>query len=241
MVPSPGRRAFLHTICALAAAALLVPCLAADYVQTNITNPPGYKLLPGVASVPAPVSVAPDQDWSGIDGSWNTFSLLVGEPQRNVRVGVSTASQQIWMVNYQACIQNDTDSSGKVVEYNKLNTDCETSRGNLYNQTASQTWRTRGYYRLWIEKWLGYQGNGLFGSDSVGLGQAGERGPSVQNTTIGTMVSTNFWHGHIGLHHKPTNFSVFEDSVPSYITSLFEQKSIPSVSFGYTAGSQYRM
>ncbi|KAF2832473.1 acid protease [Ophiobolus disseminans] len=240
VVPSPGHRAFLRSICALAAVALLAPCRAAEYTQKNISSAPGYKLLPGVASVPAPIAVAPDQDWWGIDGEWNTFSLLVGQPQRNVRVGVSTASQQIWTVNYQACIQNVTDGTGKIVEYNKLNSDCETSRGFVYNQTASQSWRGKGYYRLWIEKWLGYPGNGLFGFDTVGLGQAGEKGPSVQNTTVGTMVSTYFWTGHIGLHPKPTNFSVFEDAVPSYMTSLFQQKSIPSLSFGYTAGSRYR-
>lgn len=240
MVPSRGHRAFLRTICALAAVALLAPLLTAEYTQKNISGIPDYKLLPGVSSVPAPISVAPDQDWWGIDGAWNTFSLLVGTPPRNVHVGVSTASQQIWTVNYQACIQNVTDSNGRIVAYNQLNTDCSTSRGFVYNQTASQTWRSKGYYRLWIEKWLGYQGNGLFGFDSVGLGQAGEQGPSVQNTTIGTMVSANFWTGHIGLHPKPTNFSVFEAAVPSFMTSLFEQKNIPSLSFGYTAGSRYR-
>jgi hypothetical protein len=240
MVPAPGRRAFLLTICALAAASLLAPCLAAEYVQKNITKTPGYKLLPGVASVPAPVSVAPDQYWQGIDGVWNTFSLLVGNPPANVRVGISTASQQIWAVNSQACIQNVTNSTGKIVEYNVLNTDCADSHGLVYNQTLSQTWKQKGFYRLWIEKWLGYPGNGMFGFDTVGLGQAGEKGPSVKNTTLGTLNSKEFWMGHIGLHPKPTNFSVFEDSVPSFMTSLFTQKNIPSLSFGYTAGSQYR-
>jgi hypothetical protein len=241
MVPSRGPRAFLLTICALAAIALLAPCLAAEYVQKNLTGPSEYRLLPGIASVPAPISVAPDQDWAGIDGAWNTFSLFVGDPQTNVRVGVSTASQQIWTVNYMACVRNVTDGSGKVVQVNKVDNDCLQSRGYTYNQTMSRSWRVKGYYRLWIEKWLGYQGNGLFGFDSVGLGFPGEQGPSVPNTTIGTLVSTNFWRGHIGLHHKPTNFSVFEDSIPSYLTTLFAQKSIPSLSFGYTAGSQYRM
>jgi hypothetical protein len=74
----------------------------------------------------------------------------------------------------------------------------------------------------------------------VGLGRAGEMGPSVQNTTIGTLVTANFWLGHIGVHSKSTNFSVFDEPVPSYIATLFAQKSIPSLSFGYTAGAQYR-
>jgi len=242
MVPSRGdHRAFLHTICALAAVALLAPGLAAEYAQKNITNPLNYKLLPGVASVPAPVSVAPDQDWVGIDGTWNTFSLFVGNPQTNVRVGVSTASQQIWTINYQACLRNITNSAGKVIEVNKVDNECLISRGYTYNETVSSTFRLKGYYRLWIEKWLGYVGNGLFGFDTVGLGFPGEQGPSVKNTTIGSLVSSNFWMGHIGVHHKPTNFSVFEDPIPSYLTNLFTQKSIPSLAFGYTAGSRYRM
>jgi hypothetical protein len=225
---------------ALAFAALLAPSLAAEYVAKNITTTPGYKLLPGVVSVPAPVVVAPDQDWDGIDGTWNSFSLQVGTPPANVRVQVSTASQQIWVVNRQACLQNITDSKGNITEYNHLDMDCNNSRGELFNTTASQTWRQKGFYRLWLEKWLGLEGNGFFGFDNVALGHLADKGPEVQNTIIGTLVSANFWIGHLGLHPKPTNFSAFENPVPSFMTSLFEQKGIPSMSFGYTAGSQYR-
>jgi hypothetical protein len=242
MVPSPGPRAFLTTICALIATTpLFVPYVAADYVQKNITSAPGYKFLPGIASVPAPIRVAPDQDWLGIDGEWNTFSVRVGEPAANARVHASTASQQIWAINRQACVQNISDGSGKIIEYNRFNSQCESGRGYLFNETVSQTWHAKGYYRLWLEKWLGYPGNGLFGWDTVGLGQAGEMGPTIKNTIVGTLVSSNFWLGHIGLHPKPTNFSAFEDPVPSFMTGLFDQKNIPSLSFGYTAGSRYRM
>ncbi|CAO2650086.1 Nn.00g013780.m01.CDS01 [Neocucurbitaria sp. VM-36] len=240
MVPSRGRCAFLASICALVASTLLLPCLADEYVQRNITDTPGYQLLPNITSVPAPVRVAPDQNWMGIDGEWNTFSLLVGDPQENVRVFVSTASQQIWVVNRLACVSNITDpSTGQIVQMNAFNSDCESSRGFLYNNSASETWHRKGYYQLWLEKNLGLVGNGLYGFDSVGLGLAGEKGPSVQNTTIGTLVSSNFWLGHIGLHPKPTNFSAFEDPIPSYLTDLFAQKNIPSLSFGYTTGAQY--
>lgn len=239
MVPSLGHHRFHAALYALlAVTTLLAPCHA-DYTQKNITGAPGYKLLPGVASVPAPVRVAPDQDWLGIDGEWNTFSLMLGEKGDNVRVQVSTASQQIWAINRQACIQNITDSSGKITQYNVLSTDCEDSRGRLFNQTESKSWTQKGYYRLWVEKWLGLEGNGLFGWDSVGLGQAGEQGPSLSKTVIGSLVSKNFWMGHIGVHPKPTNFSAFEDPVPSFMTGLFTQGSIPSLSFGYTAGSRY--
>jgi hypothetical protein len=242
MLPSRGRHGFLSTthICALSAATLLLPCLA-QYVQQNITDTPGFKLLPGISSVPAPVSVAPDQDWMGVDGSWNTFSLRVGDPQENVRVLISTASQQIWVINRQACISNVTDpSTGQITQYNAFNAECESSRGFLFNTTTSESWQNKGFYQLWLEKNLGLVGNGLYGFDSVGLGLPGEQGPSVTNTTIGTLVTANFWLGHLGLHPKPTNFSAFEPPIPSYMTSLFDQKSIPSLSFGYTAGAQYR-
>jgi len=242
MVPFRGHRAFHTTLCAFLAAALLLPLLAAaDYVPTNITETPNFQLLPGIASVPAPVTVAPDQNWLGVDGSWNTFTLRVGETGENVRVFVSTASQQIWAINRMACITNTTSPvTGEITAYNVFDSDCETSRGFLFNSSNSETWQQKGFYQLWIEKYLGLVGNGLYGFDSVGLGRAGEMGPSVQNTTIGTLVTANFWLGHIGVHSKSTNFSVFDESVPSYLTTLFDQKSIPSLSFGYTAGAQYR-
>ena len=62
---------------------------------------------------------------------------------------------------------------------------------------------------------------------------------TVKNTTIGTLISPNFWLGHFGVNPKPTNFSSFADPSPSYMTLLFEQKKIPSLSFGYTAGAPY--
>ncbi|KAF1848877.1 acid protease [Cucurbitaria berberidis CBS 394.84] len=240
MIPSQGRCVLLSSICALVAPTLLLPCLAAEYVQQNLTDSPGFKLLSGISSVPAPIRVAPDQDWMGTDGAWNTFSLLVGDPPENVRVLVSTASQQTWVINRQACVSNITDpKTGQIAQLNAFNSDCETSRGFLYNNTDSKTWRRKGYYQLWLEKNLGLVGNGLYGFDSVGLGLLGEQGPSVQNTTIGTLVTANFWLGHIGLHPKPTNFSAFENPIPSYLSDLFTQKKIPSLSFGYTAGAQY--
>lgn len=237
-----GRRGCHSNACILSAVILLLPRAQAQYVQKNITNTPDYELLPGVTSVPAPVVVAPDQGSMGIDGAWSTFSLRVGHPPQNIQVQVSTASQQIWAVNRQACISNVTDpSTGQITQYNALNSDCESSRGYLYNTSTSDTWRRKGFFQLWIEKDLGLIGNGLYGFDSVGMGLAGEQGPSVVNTTIGTLVSANFWLGHLGLHPKPTNFSAFEDPIPSYMTNLFNQGNIPSLSFGYTAGAQYRM
>lgn len=241
MIALRSRRGVVSTICLVLVATLLLPGLAAEYVHPNITKTPNFKLLPGVASVPAPVSISPDQSWMGIDGAWSTFSLNIGEPRQPMHAFVSTASQQIWAVNSLACLVNTTNPvTGNITGLNVLDSACRQSRGFVYNTSASTTWQKKGYYQLWIEKNLGLVGNGLYGFDSVGIGLKGDEGPPVANTTISTLVTPNFWLGHIGVHAKSTNFSAFEDSVPSYLTDLFEQKSIPSKSFGYTAGAQYR-
>lgn len=239
MVSSRGSRAFLTTICTLAIATFLEPCLAGEYIQKTTSSTPGYKLLPGVLSVPAPISVVPDQGFEGIDGFWNTFSLRIGSTRRRIRVFISTASQQVWAINPQACISNQTNEITGVTQVDVLSLECEKSRGFLFNTTESQTWAEQGFYQLWLGRNRDLYGNGLYGFDSVGLGLLGELGPTVQNTTIATLISSSFWLGHFGLHYKSTNFSSYEDAEPSYLTSLFEDMYIPSLSFGYTAGARY--
>ncbi|KAL5384387.1 hypothetical protein PMIN06_009691 [Paraphaeosphaeria minitans] len=188
--------------------------------------------------VPIPIAVAPDQNWEGIDGSWNTFSLRVGTPYQPVHVFVSTASQQTWTVAQYACMRPDMDSATNTTT-EKEDPDCRDSRGWTFNSNTSSTWDYNGFYQLWIEKNLDYAGNGQYGWDTVGLGLPGEEGPTLVNTTVGTLISSDFWLGHFGVNPKSTNFTNFTDPSPSYMTLLFEQNHIPSVSFGYTAGAQY--
>ncbi|KAF3041381.1 hypothetical protein E8E12_009123 [Didymella heteroderae] len=118
------------------------------------------------------------------------------------------------------------------------------SRGQLFNVTDSKSWYERGFWALWVGRDnFGLSGNGHYGYDTVALGIPGEEGPSVDNTTIGTLKNPNFWLGHLGLHPKPTNWSTDVSvlpPVPSYMTMLYEQGNIPSRSYGFTAGSQYR-
>jgi hypothetical protein len=212
---------------------------SATYVQKNTTNTPGFTLLEGVSSVPAPITVAPDQGWMGIDGKWNTFSLRVGSQQQIAQVVPSTASQQIWVINREACESNFNDTRNNQIITN-LDRGCEHDRGLIFNINASSTWELQGFYGLHVGLTYGLDGIGKFGYDAVGLGILGEEGPTVDNTTIATIKDSRFWLGHLGLHPKPTNFTQGLPPVPSFMTRLFEQGSIPSLSFGYTAGVPYR-
>ena len=167
------------------------------------------------------------QSRDGPDGPWSTFTLRVGTPAQDVRVLISTAVEASWLVLPQGCAQGDTS--------------CPNLRGQLFNPNISSTWAEWGYYELFTEQNLGIPGHGLFGNDTLGLGIQGSGGPTLQNQVIGGIGIQDFYIGMFGVNPKPTNFSgLGAEGQPSFITSLRNQSLIPSVSFGYTAGAQYR-
>ena len=187
-----GRCANLTT--ALILSTLLSLC-SADYVQKNTTDTPGYALLAGVSSVPSPVTVSPNQDWDGVDGAWNTFTLRVGSREVIARVLVSTASQQTWVVNTEACEAQYTDPANNSV-VTKLDSDCEDSRGRVFNTTESSSWKTQGFYELWVGQGLGILGNGFYGYDTVRLGIA----PMGRLQTPIWFLLTTTTHTRLQLH-----------------------------------------
>ncbi|KAF2719666.1 acid protease [Polychaeton citri CBS 116435] len=177
---------------------------------------------------PAPLSISPDGNWDGIDGSWSSFTLRIGNPEQTIRVFLSTASYQTWAVLPQGCSSAiDVDT-------------CEYQRGGIYQQNASSTYSPIGIYSFWIEQNLGYNGNANYGRDTLSLGDSGDNGPTVGNATVGGFAVDDFYLGVLGVNPKVTNWTSYNDWTPSLLTQLKEQKSIPSVSFGYTAGARYR-
>ncbi|KAF1354757.1 aspartic peptidase domain-containing protein [Delphinella strobiligena] len=179
-------------------------------------------------TIPAPLAFTPDENWDGIDGSWSSFTLRVGTPSQTVRVFPSWMSYQTWVIATQGC-ESSSDVSA-----------CASARGGLFNYSQSSTFGEIGIYSTWIEQNLGYIGNAEYGWDVVSLGGLGDGGPTLKNTTVGAVAVDAFYLGVFGLNPKPTNWTSFEDSSPSYMTQLKDQKLIPSVSFGYTAGAPYR-
>lgn len=177
---------------------------------------------------PSPVSFSPDENWDGIDGSWSSFTLRIGTPPQYVRTFASWTSYQTWAVIPAGC-----NTSANYQE-------CSSARGWIFDETKSNTFDNIDLYGLSIEENLGYQGNAIYGYDTVGLGGAGEEGPALKHTVVGGMAWPDFYLGVFGLNPKPTNFTSFNDPSTSYMTLLKEQRYIPSVSLGYTAGAIYR-
>ena len=164
----------------------------------------------------------------GPDGPWSSFTLRVGTPAQDVRVLISSASQATWVVLPGGCKAKDTG--------------CQDDRGEVYNYNQSSTWSQNGLYQLYNERNLGMSGNGLWGNDTIGLGIQGSGGPTLPDQVLAGIVTDNFYVGMFGVNPKPTNYTGIEtDQQDSYMTTLKKQNMIPSVSFGYTAGAQYRL
>ena len=152
----------------------------------------------------------------------------MGTPEQDVRVLISTASQQTWVILPEGCLRTDTI--------------CPDARGGLYNYNTSSTWNQlgEGYFELSVEQNLNLSAVGLYGHDTITLGGEGSGGPTLQNQIVGGIGTEIYYLGMFGVNPKSTNFSGLDEEQPSYLTSLKNQNLIPSVSFGYTAGAQYR-
>lgn len=184
------------------------------------------------STVPAPIVIPPSQNFEGNDGPWSTFTLRIGSPAQDVNVLVSTTAYQIWAVVPQGCPTSEP-------------ADCAKRRGGVYNYNQSSTWvrsnvSANGTFTLGLEENLGYAGNGLFGYDTVALGWQGSNGPSLNQQIVAGIATPDFYLGTFGLDPRPTNFTNFNNPVPSYMSNLKKQNIIPSLSWGYTAGNQYR-
>ena len=193
----------------------------------------GFALITRMASSsPAPIAIPPSQDFDGNDGPWSSFYLEVGSPAQNVKVLISTAGYQTWVVVPQGCVASDPPN-------------CATLRGGQFVPSQSSTWRynnesVNGTFTLGLETNLDYSGNGDYGYDTVVLGYQGSDGPSLQQQTIAGIATKEFLLGIFGLNPRSTNFSTFDDPVPSYMATLKNKSMIPSLSWSYTAGNQYR-
>ena len=164
------------------------------------------------------------------DGPWSSIPLQLGGGNvqtQNVRVFPSTAAYNTWVINAQGC----PDWLGE---------DCANERGFLYNKNDSLTYLAESIYDTEIEKNLGLGTVGNGGYETIELGWQGSGGPSIDHMPLFDIADLAYWIGLFGLNPLATNFSTLNNPQPSYMHSLYNQSKIPSISYGYTAGNQYR-
>lgn len=124
----------------------------------------------------------------------------------------------------------------------QTDTVCPDARGGLYNYNTSSSWSRLGdgYFGTSTEQNLNLSAIGIYGHDTISLGGQGSGGPTLQNQLVGGIATENFYLGMFGVDSKSTTFPGVDKEQLSYLKSLSDQNLIPSLSFGYTAGAQYR-
>jgi hypothetical protein len=182
--------------------------------------------------VPSAISIAPSQYWEGNDGPWSSFPIQAGTGAvgglQNVRVLVSTAATAIWTIGSLGCPEN-------------FGSGCPSSRGGLFLTNQSLTWAPNSIYQTGLEMNLGLDSSGYVGYDVATLGWQGSGGPKVDHSIIWNLADGNYWLGVFGLNPRPTNFTSFTNPQASFIQTLVNNKKLPSTSWAYTAGNQYRL
>ncbi|KAL8880164.1 MAG: hypothetical protein Q9198_002372 [Flavoplaca austrocitrina] len=189
--------------------------------MTTITGLPATSL-----DLARPITWSPSQYWES-GGVWSSFALRVGNPAQVVRVLISTAGQATWVVSDQGCLPNDRA--------------CEEVRGGLFNSNSSVSWEQLGNYSLGLGTNLGPSDNATFGLETIALDSSDATGgPLLAKQIVAAISGEQYPLGVFGLGRQPTNLSDFKNPHPSFLTTLYNQRYIPSLSWGYTAGARYQ-
>ncbi|KAL8702990.1 MAG: hypothetical protein Q9201_003827 [Fulgogasparrea decipioides] len=180
-------------------------------------------------NLPSPISWPPSQSWEEADGGlWSSFALRIGSDAQVVNVLISTAGQATWVVSSLGCPPGSPAS-------------CTKSRGGLFNSNSSRSWTEQGNYSLGLELNLYASDNATYGLDTVALGFTNTTGtPPISNQIVAAITEYEYELGMFGLGPQPTNLTNFSDPHPSFLTTLYNQNLIPSLSWGYTAGAEYQ-
>jgi hypothetical protein len=109
---------------------------------------------------------------------------------------------------------------------------CSTDRGDLFSVNTSSSWQSLGGYELGLDPQLFAQASGYYGYDDIAL----SANVSMPSQIIAVVNETDYWLGFLGLGVKESNFT--SENKASFLSSL-ENRTIPSLSYSYTAGAYY--
>lgn len=160
--------------------------------------------------------------------------MRVGSPEQTVRVLPSTTGRQTWVVGTEGC---PVGSSGTLTHPS-----CDDSHGGLFDTTQSSSWQGLGNYSLGLELNLEYDETAPFGLDTVALGfNNSTGGPTIDSQVISSLMTDGYYYvGVFGLSPNATSFDNYTNPRSSFLTTMHNRGSIPSLSWGYTAGARYR-
>jgi hypothetical protein len=110
----------------------------------------------------------------------------------------------------------------------------------VFRRNDSTSWEDVGSYELdtFLEQPLGLSGSALYGDDKITLGWSGDNAATLSNQSIAGFITDNFSLGSLSLSPEPTNFTDYNNPIPSLLQNLRNMSEpIPSLSWSYAAGA----
>jgi hypothetical protein len=216
----------------LAIAFLATPLTSAISFPSFLQRSEGHALSPRAEPgnstvIPAALNIAASQYWDGNDGPWSSFPLQVGTPPQTVRVQVGTSANAVMTISPDGCPPT-------------FPSDCSDLRGKVFYSNHSLTWLENSIFNMGIGQELGQDVAAPAGFDTVTIGWQGSQTATVPHNVVFNSEAGTYWLGVFGLNPRPSNFTTFRDPQPSFLQQLVNNHTIPSLSWGYTAGNQYR-
>ncbi|KAF2106214.1 aspartic peptidase domain-containing protein [Lophiotrema nucula] len=194
-----------------------------------------------ITVIPAPKVVQATTDFDGNDGSWSTFFINIGGDGENASNGqnfrvLPSTSSAITLVPGVASWCDSECAKGRGVET------FASRQPSGFEASSSTSWQEKGIFSIPLAENLQLypdaNPNGTWGTDHVGLGQAGPNSWVLTEQWVVQSTSPDFYMGSFGLAALPVNTGG-ENRAP-FLTNFEDQNGTASTSYGYTAGASYR-
>ncbi|KAF2831406.1 acid protease [Ophiobolus disseminans] len=188
------------------------------------------------AGLPEPLVIPNSGRWIGNDGTWSTFYVHVGTPPQTFHVLPNIVGQTLYVPLDRDCERMNLSDCG-----GQRGVEIFQARKSLgYQKNASTTWNEVGTYRMGLGANLGLTGNAYYGYDSFGFGpMPSSENIELEKLPVAAYVTPDLWIGQLGLSSSPIIMGE-KDKPESLLARLKQEGRIPSLSFGYQAGSPYR-
>ncbi|KAF2002046.1 acid protease [Amniculicola lignicola CBS 123094] len=180
--------------------------------------------------MPEPFSLAPSGQWDGNDGHWSSFSIKLGTPERSYRVFPDTFGYDSAIPSAKGCKPDDPK-------------DCIKWRGaddQGFKSEDSKSWDEIGEYVTSFVDELEGPSYAIYGLDTITIPIEGGGTHKLEKQAIAMIEEKKPFIGSLGLAPVTSEYLNNTKSGPSVMEALRDQKLLPSVSYGYTAGAYYK-